>query len=254
MPVAHQHNDVEVNYCAHDLSYILGGQEVVIPGGKVCLFWGAKPHQLVNFHEESQISWITVPLARFLSWRIPEPASSQLLRGQIVESPTVWEDYELKRRFAQWNRDFEADPPTLRRAASLEIEAFLSRCCAGEAPLSAQHQGDYSDVTRKRAADMAHFIANHFADPISVADIAKVAHVHEHYATALFKKVFGVSIRTYLIQYRVAEAQRMLITSEESVAQIGQAAGFRGLSGFYSNFADACGMPPAQYRRLHRLI
>ena len=98
-------------------------------------------------------------------------------------------------------------------------------------------------------AVMAAFVATRSADQISIADVAASAHLAPSYAMALFKRTVGISIGSYLAQCRVAQAQRLLLTTRRSVGDIAMAAGFGSHSQFHERFRAACGTTPAAYRR-----
>jgi AraC family transcriptional regulator, melibiose operon regulatory protein len=96
---------------------------------------------------------------------------------------------------------------------------------------------------------MAAFLATRFRDPIRVADVAAVAHRHPSSAMESFRAALGVTIGAYLTRCRVAEAQRLLITTDAAVGEVGAAAGFGSQSAFYDAFTRATGRSPAAYRR-----
>lgn len=269
MATAHQHNDIEVNYSASHLVYMVGGRRVEVPAGRVSAFWGATPHQLVEVRAASPIVWLTIPLARFTAWRVPRAAVRALLAGEALVAPEDWAAADGGRRFAPWMHDLESGSEFTESVAALEVEAFLCRFAmvarragsagrppAGELPAGQASGGTASlgagaDDAVRRAGDMAAYISDNFQRPLRVAEVAGVAHVHPHYATALFKRVFGLSIHAYLVRYRVGEAQRLLVTGEIPVSEVGRASGFPSHSTFYASFTAACGMPPASYRRMH---
>jgi transcriptional regulator GlxA family with amidase domain len=99
---------------------------------------------------------------------------------------------------------------------------------------------------------MAGFIAGHAAEPIGVAEVAAAVNLHPRYAMTVFKDSLGISIGRYLTQCRVAEAQRLLISTDHAVADIGFLSGFSSQSRFYAAFRDICRSAPAAYRRAHQ--
>lgn len=96
---------------------------------------------------------------------------------------------------------------------------------------------------------MTTFVAAHYQRPIRVADVAGAAGLHPNYASALFREVSGQSIVEHVTQYRVAHAQRLLITGTLPILEIMYDAGFRSSSRFHSAFVRACGVSPGQFRR-----
>jgi len=66
----------------------------------------------------------------------------------------------------------------------------------------------------------------------------------------LFRRHTHATPAEVLMRARIATAQRALLTSDTSVAEIGFAAGFETLSAFHDNFRRLTGMTPAGYRSL----
>ena len=95
---------------------------------------------------------------------------------------------------------------------------------------------------------MARFTAERFRDPISTADIARAAGLNPNYATTLFRESVGTTLGEHLLRHRVAEAQRLLITTSLTATTIAHAAGFGSPSSLYAHFARACGCAPGEYR------
>ena len=98
---------------------------------------------------------------------------------------------------------------------------------------------------------MAQFVVTNFRDPISATEIAEATHLNPNYAMTLFRETVGTTLGCYLTRCRVAEAQRLLITTSMTTAEIAYAAGFGSQSSFYTHFMRTCGSSPGAYR--HRL-
>jgi AraC-like DNA-binding protein len=103
-----------------------------------------------------------------------------------------------------------------------------------------------------RVMQMAHHIVSNFRDPIGPSDITEAAHLNPNYAMSLFRTTFGTTVGDYLTRCRVAEAQRLLITTTLSASEIAHASGFGSQSSFYAHFSRVCSTSPAEYRALHR--
>ena len=91
--------------------------------------------------------------------------------------------------------------------------------------------------------------AERFRENLTVADIAKAANVHPNYAMPLFRRHCGVTIRDYLLQYRITHAQRLLLTMGGKVIDVALANGFSSQSSFYAAFARLVKETPQAFRR-----
>jgi transcriptional regulator GlxA family with amidase domain len=70
---------------------------------------------------------------------------------------------------------------------------------------------------------------------------------------ALFQKTFGTTLMKYVTQHRLSHAQRLLVTTEDSIVNIAFSSGFGSLSRFNEAFRESFGCTPRGYRGLHRL-
>jgi AraC family transcriptional regulator, melibiose operon regulatory protein len=250
MSAPHAHNDIEINYCSSQLVYSSAGKTTTLPADTPCAFWGAKPHQLIQIDEGHQLAFVTIPLARFMSWGLPEMVKDRLLRGTVLVGSHDSTSAELAPHFDRWAHDLFQAQPLTRRAAALEVEALVCRMARGSwvetAPASVR-----SSIDLDRAARMATFIAEHSEVDIRVGEVARSVHLHPNRASSLFRAVFGSSVNTYLGQFRVAEAQRLLLTTDLNSAAVAAKAGFQSLSAYHETFAKICGTTPTRWRKLH---
>lgn len=252
MSAAHRHDDIEVNLASGGgLDYLIGGASVRVEPYRLAMFWASLPHQLVAADPGASMSWLCIPIGMFLSWPVDEQFRLRVLRGQPIQSSVPAADAV---RFDCWESDLDATAGADRAAiATLEIEAWVRRLALA-ATGTIRGQSPAPGSRTRDAGVMAAFIAAHVAEPITVADVAAAVSLHPHYAMAVFKESFGLSIGSYLTGCRVAEAQRLLITSDRSVADVGLAAGFASQSRFYAAFRGTCGVAPAAYRRAHQRL
>lgn len=250
MDRAHRHDDIEVNLVSGaPLTYLFGGTLVEIEPGQAALFWAAVPHRLIDCpgNWAASVRWLHVPLASVLDWSLPAGTMSALLGG----TPLVTADvrYPDPASFQRWSQDLLDPSPEQREITLLEIQAGVRRLLRGAGP--GRDQLD-TDSTTRHVVTMARFIANSFREPISAADVAAAAHLHPNYAMTLFRQLLGVTIRTYVTQRRIAESQRLLVTTDSTIEHIATDTGFGSPSSFYATFTRICGAPPGEYRRTHR--
>lgn len=247
MPRPHRHDDIELNWCTSGrLVYLFGGERFVVNTATLAAFWAASPHQLIDHGDDTAVTWLTIPLPTLLQWELPERFVSELLS----QRPLSWPSTARTPPFGQWERDLATDSDYVRTTAVLEIRALLRRL-AMETTSTTPHgaTGPDDGHATSHAARMARFIAEHFTRPLRVTDIADAAHLNRQYAMAVFRRVIGTTMTTYLNRCRVAEAQRLLIATDLPIAEIGTRAGFGSPSQFYAVFGAHRGSAPAAYRR-----
>ena len=67
----------------------------------------------------------------------------------------------------------------------------------------------------------------------------------------LFRQAFGTTITAFITQHRLTHAQRLLVTTSDSILDVALSAGFQSLSRFNEAFKKACGCSPREYRKAH---
>jgi AraC family transcriptional regulator, melibiose operon regulatory protein len=252
MDAAHRHDDIELNFVVRGrLEYLFGGRSITVAAGRLAVFWGATPHQLVTdlgTDVDSDVCWLHLPLTDVLGWGLP----TELLARLMLDQPVVVDGSgfgDLSAAFDRWAVDLAAQDSL--DIALLEAQALVRR--ALRAPtVGLNTSAARTDGLSQSVAAMATYIATRFRDPIRVTDVAEVAHLHPSSAMSAFRSALGVTISQYLTRCRVAEAQRLLITTDGSVGDIAAAAGFGSQSAFYEVFTRATGRAPATYRRAIR--
>jgi len=257
MPRADRHNEIEVNFLiGYTLTYLIGGRRETVPPGRLALFWAATPHQIVDYGARTPYYVATIPLAWFLGWKLPQQFTEQVLAGALVCAPDDSLGADDIRLFAQWTRDFAGRSPEALRAVALEMEARLRRlalACGG------QRQARKSGLTGRgreemsKIEQMAAWIAQHYTGPIALRDLGQAVGLHPNYAAGLFRKAFGTTVNASVVSYRVAHAQRLLVTTDRKILSVALESGFNSLSRFNVAFRRACGCTPREDRRRHWL-
>jgi len=259
MQRADRHNEIELNLLKRgSLTYLLGGNTVTIPAGRLAVFWAAIPHQIVSSTGKAEYYVATIPLAWFMQCQFPAHFIDAILHARVVLDPQPQpRDGDLE-MFERWVHDLENPSHQKRRVALLEIESRLLRFAEtvpqdiGEK--GAQKSGQLIIETGglKHVEQMALYIAQHYNEKLSAEQISKVAGLHPNYAMAVFKKALGITMLDCLTQHRVSHAQRLLATTNDKVIDVALNSGFTSLSRFHDAFRRWCGCSPKEYRKKHR--
>lgn len=260
MPQPHRHDDIEVNLVLEgELDYLFGGSRLTIRAGQAAVFWAATPHWLFRQSElqsaanPTRACWLHVPFSTVLTWRLPEPQIGRLLQLAPLIAPVESLVHDLDRLFTAWEDELR-DPAT-SAPALLEAEALLRRVCraADSAPATSgvDNRTQLQSTVTHRVTVMAKFITDNFRRRITLADIAASAHLNRTYASTIFRQTIGTTPGGYLAQRRVAEAQRLLITTDKSMIDIAYECGFNSQSSFYQQFTHHCRISPGRYRHGH---
>ena len=86
-------------------------------------------------------------------------------------------------------------------------------------------------------------------EKLSLDELAQCCHCSRSSFEKKFRKVFGISPGKYLLDLRLAETENMLRGSNDSCAQIAEAAGFSNQFIFSRLFKQRYGISPRDYRK-----
>jgi hypothetical protein len=144
----------------------------VVPAGRLAAFWAGIPHQIIEFECLAEYFVLTIPLAWFLQWRLPDRLTQPILHGRMIVEPDKGL-LELDRaRFEVWSEDLQIGSEERCHASLLEVEARMRRLALTVASDSSGFSGRRSPtVSGKelpgRAEAMSCFIAQNYAQPLT---------------------------------------------------------------------------------------
>jgi AraC-like DNA-binding protein len=118
----------------------------------------------------------------------------------------------------------------------------LSNRCRTHTSPSGDHK------TLEKMKTVLKYIEHHYMEKITIADIAATVDYSESHFMRYFKDTMGTSFISYLKDYRLTMAARLLSSSDSSVLDIASAAGFENLSYFNRAFKQKYDMTPRQFR------
>lgn len=261
MPRCDRHNEIELNLLERGrLVYLMGGRRVTVHAGRLAAFWAGVPHQVLGFEGMSEYFVLTIPLAWFLQWRLPDHFTQPILHGATVVEPDAGRLASDRARFEAWVEDARIGSEERRHVSLLEVEARLRRLAQSAAPAANPPQRPrrkspavLEPFQLSRAERMACFIALNYTEPLTAETIGRHVGLHPNYAMALFQRTFGTTLIKSVTQHRLSHAQRLLVTTGDQVVNIALDSGFGSLSRFNEAFRQSFGCTPREYRKAHRL-
>ena len=93
------------------------------------------------------------------------------------------------------------------------------------------------------------YIEEHYMHEFSMQDVARIMNYSEAYFCKLFKQCFGQNFTSYLTEYRVGEAKKMLAQPTVNVKEVGKAVGYGDANYFAKVFKRITGQSPTEYRQ-----
>lgn len=215
------------------------------------LYFSGFPHGLISAKPNAALHFVQLPIADVLAWPGPSGLLDRLLAGEFLREVTTPEALEQDvARLQLWKADLNSTDPEAQRIPKLEIEARIRRFLSRVDPAPAgprRHQVGAATATGVVAA--ARYIARHFVEPISVDDVAAAVGWHRDHLMASFRSICGIPLWQYVTRMRMAEAQRLLASTDLPVLAVCHRAGFTSTVRMYDAFNRHFDMTPGEYRR-----
>ena len=114
--------------------------------------------------------------------------------------------------------------------------------------LKAAETADEHSLPARMVEEFDSYIRENCSDEISNTEIGAIFGYHPFYISKLLKDKKGITLRQYIISYRLKLAKRMLELTDKSAAEIAEVCGFTDASYFAKTFKSAFGETPKEYR------
>lgn len=172
----------------------------------------------------------------------------------------VFPDYFLKFYFGSPAADFveritgNSQIPVYKFAKNIRwcnsVNVELKELSALEKNLSLTPQKAPA-VGNVRMQTFLKYIEAHYAEEISLEELAESAHVSKSECMRCFKNSIQMTPYRYLTEYRLSKASEMLLSTDEPIGTIALCVGFRQMSHFGKQFKEKTGYSPRDYRNVN---
>jgi len=180
------------------------------------------------------------------------PGDMNVLKARLVELLSV-----LSRAAAQGgvdinvllNKNLDYINKVLSIHTQDDLWAWISRALEDfiESVYSCQ---DARKMSQLRPA-MEYMEAN-YNRPITLADIAREAHLSVSRLAHLFREQMGITLIDYLTNVRINAAKRLMLKTEMNCTQVCFEVGYNNQSYFTRTFKQVTGMTPRQFRQANK--
>ena len=107
---------------------------------------------------------------------------------------------------------------------------------------------DENALPARMVEELDSYIRDNVADEISNTEIGAVFGYHPFYVSRMLKDRKGMTLRQYIIAYRLKRAKKLLELTDKSAAEIAEECGFTDASYFAKIFKSNFGITPKEYR------
>nr|WP_232242952.1 AraC family transcriptional regulator [Paenibacillus sp. GSMTC-2017] len=131
-------------------------------------------------------------------------------------------------------------------AVSILIKQIMLHLLRGDTRKVLIEQDNFDKARLKPVLD---YIENHLTERISVEVVCKIANMSYYYFVKFFKKTIGLSFTEYVNYRKVKSAERMLLTKDLSISEVGERIGMPNMAHFYKMFKKYNDCSPKQFQR-----
>lgn len=137
--------------------------------------------------------------------------------------------------------------------APWELLAWKSRMLALLAEILRAARADSvpQEIPRENSAvrSALRYIEEHYREPIALQQLADAAGYSSFYFCKLFKQVTRLTPLQYVVRYRLEQAKKRMLTTDEPLETIMLETGFRNYGYFWRTFKAVYGESPQNYRQ-----
>lgn len=262
--ISHRHNFIEISYVVSGTAiHTIENESYPVRKGNVVIVDYNTPHTF-SFDPEKTGPFMTYDLLftpdffnasgmnnsefySLASFYLFSPLFKDFGSGYSLNHLIKTDPKEFYRLFAQLHQEYskrEKGFQTIMRAYLTELIIKLFRELDRQRPA-------FTNSHQKLVAQAIDYMQENYKTHINLDDIVSGIFLSKDYFRQLFKKTTGASISAYIQDLRIAEACRLLETTDANSAQIARESGFNDIKFFYQTFKKTVGMTPAEYRKKH---
>lgn len=130
---------------------------------------------------------------------------------------------------------------------------LVSLVCAERAAKKEDIQNINYDKNIYRMKGVLQYVASHYQEHIIQAEVAKKFYFNKDYFSRYFKKCMGITFSEYLLDYRLENAKKDLLTTDLSVTEIAGKNGFSDDRRLILAFKKKYQTTPLQYRKKEKM-
>jgi len=248
----------------HRLFYIMGGTGNVVIEGRA---YPIRSGMIVLFRSGTEYIWQVTNMRYaainfdYLSENTHVTRSLHVERAELVDSvlepDAVFSDAEVLNRpvvlydaagfepsvmsiITEFGVKGEYSQEYVSTLLKLTVISLAKKCAEAKISLNSG-----STVVKK----VISYIQANYTKPIKNTDVAYALHLNPSYMNRVFKAHTGITVRAFIIDYRINAAIELISGGELSTEQLAEAVGFSDVPHFIKTFKAHTGKTPKAYAK-----
>ena len=260
MPSFHIHYKFEIYYeIEGGHRYFIEDSAYVVNAGSVVLIGENQIHKTASLGDTPS-SRIVLNFSREYLERVAQAfpnvdffaflseERNHLLTGLTVKQQN--QIYGLLQQLLAMEDETSAAADALRRLLLGTLLLELKEHCRRQQEQTAEN----GRVSNHTVDQIQAYIAEHYAEKLTLTGIANQFYISPYYLSRMFKKSINLSLIEYINGVRIKAAQNLIEQSSDSIAEIAAKTGFMTTAHFRRVFKDATGLSPQQYRQYYKRV
>lgn len=241
----HWHQRVEILYVVDGTYQIQsGGKQLLCGPGDLVVIRSGEIHS-VQGESEREIYIVTFDLTMFYRF-LPEVCfPKRFISFQEQQQAGVDKEiaFLLEEMFQENSRQ-DSLYDAFVRAGILRLFSTLIRHFE-----DISFKEDKNFIRLQQLQSALEYIASHYAEPITLAEVATAIGYTPSYVSTLFVSKIGLNFKTYLDNIRINKAADLLGSTRLTVADVAAQCGFDNVRTFNNAFRRVTGQSPSQFRK-----
>lgn len=155
-----------------------------------------------------------------------------------------------KRRIFDYAAEIHRESSNKSEGYEIAVNVLINQIILTLLRADTQKALNYRDnADMERLKPVLDYIEQNIMDKIQVEEASKVANISYYYFVKYFKKVLGMSFTEYVNYQKIKRAERILLTKDISITQVGESIGMPNMAHFYKIFKKYNECSPNEYRR-----
>ena len=238
-------------------SFIVGDHVSTFGPGHVSIIGPNLPHDWVSDVEPGEVAtdrdtviqfteeWIRACMKLIPELHELDEMLSLSRRGIVYSGATAWRAAERMQKVLH-------SEGAQRLSHLFRLLALLSRAPIEERQaVASEWLAQPTDAGARAAVEAGiHYVLENLSGEVRLSTAAKLAYMSEPTFSKYFKFATGMTFSNMVKKLRVAQARRLLDSTDYPITQVALQSGYKNMANFNRQFLSEVGTTPTKYRRL----